>query len=223
MEENAMSKKEDEKINIVPVLVALIAFLSAVSVAFINGYFNLKTAAIEAGGIEEEEPVIHIFNNTEIQTMGKDGLRYIECQLTVNPVTPQYKVVVYPYLWYEKSEKYEYILIEKLYTQDQYIADENGTCLLKREDITKQLEEAFIKEIHCDKNFVGTGCLVAIKYYIENEEKTEIYELSSGQLQIAKYVFVHDIIGNSQNNKIKKFNVAGWPSNEMAISQIVKE
>lgn len=223
------------------IIIAFMAAISAREVARMKGQSEISAALIESGDYDvniynetgkfvpkgtatkSDGTIVYIFSNTEKRTKEIDGLDYVEYKLTVNPIVSQYKVMVYPYLFYRKDQTREYVLIEKLYTQDQYLANEEGTCLLKREDITVQLEDAFREELQCEKDSVGTGCLIAIEYYEDNQLQKEIFELSSGQLHDAKLALTREVIGNSQNNTIKKMDVRGWPCNMEVIQEIVND
>lgn len=81
----------------------------------------------------------HFYNDSSI--VKKSGIEYIQYKITSDPVAAGYHVIVYPYLVYEKEGKKIYIPLIRQFTQEEYAADENGCCILLRENTSEELLE----------------------------------------------------------------------------------
>lgn len=221
--------KKGQKIALYTAVIGLIgAVIAAIITAIASVMAPIISGKLQENGEEDSESVPegdedknYIFNNIEERMEGKDGFSYVECHISIEPVSSCYKIMVYPYLECEINQENLYVLLEGLYTQEQYISDQEGTCLLKREDVTEDLEKAFIEEIDCDESCVKSGCLVVIEYYDADKAKRGYYVLKSGQLEKAEIDLIEKVIVNSLNSEIKTFNVKGWPCNRLKIKEII--
>ena len=135
------------------------------------------------------------FYNEETVTDPLAGIEYIQCQLTVNPKIPGYQVKLYPYISVTVLDKNtNYIPILNLYTQEQYTADHEGICILKRENITEELLNLLTENI-IDTTFEPEiGCFAVIQYVCDNEKLTLAFELRNGQLVSADEKAMEQVI-----------------------------
>ena len=201
---------------ILPLIVAII-------VAIIYNYpFNVEKNDDESS-FSSPQPIVQTFSNKE-KIEEYSQFKYIECTLTSDPILSGYQVKPYPYIAVFKSEEWTYIPILGLYTQDQYSADNNGVCKLKRENITSQLQDISTEVNKENGEDYHVGCLLVIEYVANDGlRKNETYELRIGQLSIPDEDKAIKIINANSDDAQIKINVATWPSNKDQIIEVLHD
>ena len=128
-----------------------------------------------------------------------------------------YHVRPYAYVVYDTEKDSSYIPIEGLFSQEEYVADQEGTCTIWYEntmaELQKKLEDiAAEKRGESSKAIIRVDCAVAIQYIESKERQTDLYELRSGELIP---------IGEEETIKIKgiweaedsvKIDMLSWPA-----------
>lgn len=169
-------------------------------------------------------PEIQLFNNEE-QVVTHSQFEFVECKLTSTPKRSGYKVKPYPYIAILKSDEWIYIPVRGLYTQDQYSADNDGVCILKRENILTDLQD-ILKEINQARGQeYEVGCLLLIKYTSDNnaEQPVKPYGLTTGNLPSFNIEKAEKIVDAFNNDAQIGINVLVWPSNKEQIVEVLND
>ena len=212
---------------LIPIIVPIIgAIISPIVISMAEFYLQrfFDKSVSEDNRIEQSSPIPSEppFSIDE-QSVEGSPFKYIECTLTSNFAVPGYQVKPYPYIAVLGSKGWTYLPIRGLYTQEQYSADYNGICKLKREDILTQLQDISTevrKEIGTEYKI---GCLLLIEYVANNSSKeTEIYELGLGHLAPPENEAESiKILAAYQSDTPIKIDVTTWPSNREQIVKII--
>lgn len=119
--------------------------------------------------------------------INRAGIEYVQCEITAEPHMAGYHVRPYAYVVYDTEKDSSYIPIEGLFSQEEYVADQEGTCTIWYEntmaELQKKLEDiAAEKRGESSKAIIRVDCAVAIQYIESKERQTDLYELRSGEL-----------------------------------------
>lgn len=177
----------------------------------VTGIFNYKIEkSKEIHDIEmkefEKAYEQHFYNNSNI--VEKTGIEYIQYEIKADPAVAGYHVIPCPYLVYEIGGIEHYIPLIGQFTQEEYVARENGCCDLFRENTSKELQE-IVESIVGDS--VEIKCLIAIQYVKEDQEKREIYDVRDGQLTKTAQEVAIEVLKLWENEDSKKIDMWGWP------------
>ncbi|MDE5590516.1 MAG: hypothetical protein K2J60_15480, partial [Acetatifactor sp.] len=200
-----------EIVKIVEGIIACVGGIVAIIVSILQ--FNSFNTGENVPSANIKESLQMFINNESI--VEHAGIEYVQCNLVGDPCIAGYQVKVYPYISFELHDGITYIPICCLYTQEQYSAGNDGTCVLLRENTTEALRD-FISEIFAESGKeVQTGCLVAIEYiHKDNQSEKEIFELRNGQLAWADDRIAIQVIKAVYDENSYKISMQSWPDSK---------
>lgn len=136
------------------------------------------------------------------------GIEYVQYEFTSDPVVAGYHLLVYPYAICEKDDQKKYLPITGQFTQDEYVADENGYCRLLRENTTGD----FLKMAASVVDFsIEVKYLVAIQYVKNGELKREVYDVMDGNLILSDPNIAMKVFKAWEDESSIKIDMWGWP------------
>lgn len=136
------------------------------------------------------------------------GIEYVQYELTSDPVVAGYHVLVYPYAICEKDDQKKCLPVTGQFTQDEYVADENGYCRLLRENTTGD----FLKMAASVVDFsIEVKCLVAIQYVKDGELIPEVYDIRDGSLTLSDQNLAMEVLAAWEDESSIKIDMWGWP------------
>ena len=149
--------------------------------------------------------------------INRAGIEYVQCEITAEPHMAGYHVRPYAYVVYDTEKDSSYIPIEGLFSQEEYVADQEGTCTIWYEntmaELQKKLEDiAAEKRRESSKAIIRVDCAVAIQYIESKERQTDLYELRSGELIPIGEEETIRIKGIWEAEDSVKIDMLSWPA-----------
>lgn len=171
------------------VIIALIQAGAAIITALIAAKVTIYDTNIK----NEHDKHMYEIENTYVQefvniisTEEVLGMPYINYKITSAPVLAGFDVIPYPYISYSIHGERKYLFLNNQFTQSQYVTDQNGVCIMKKENTTEELIKILhllYKQKYPDKEItITSGCVVAVKHAIERKVEISLFELANGNL-----------------------------------------
>lgn len=166
---------------IVTIIVALITLAGVILTCNTNLKIQESKEMHEKQMEEQKNAYEQEFFMSE-QSVTRAGIECIRYEIASAPPINGFHIRPYVYVIIEWSEEKRYIPVEGQFLQEEYAAEQDGICILYREDTTKQLLDS-LEEQGCDAQL---ECMVAIEYTVEGKAQRDIYTLRTGQLEVAE-------------------------------------
>ena len=158
------------------------------------------------------------FNMTE-KIITRAGIEYISYEISTDPAINGFHVIPYTYIVIEVSGEKKYIPVEAQFLQEEYVAEQDGKCILYRENTIEELTEA-LQAQGCEST---AECMVAIEYVVAGKSEVNVYELRTGQLKIAEEEKVIAVVGDWENLNYVKIDMMSWPvGSEEQLKQLLQ-
>lgn len=214
MEDDQKKEKLSESKN--KIIVAVLAFAGVVIAAIIAGivsvYIQKSQEHHEEKMLEKENSYEQEFT-AEIEVQKRTGIEYIVYKLKTNPTVEGYHVRAFPVIEYENGTDKKYIPVIGQFTQDEYVANTNGECLLFRENTSEKLISEIKEKFKVD---VKAEYLIAIQYAWEGRDKKEVYYLKDGELTVAKPEMIIEVLeaweADEKGEPNIKIDMSKWPN-----------
>lgn len=209
-ETNKEETNKDKKkmlIIIIPIIVAVIGAFATVGAALITTFAKSNHSeapldVLSVGDIEQN----FACNKVEVETY--INLEFICYEINSLPILSSYKVMPFPYIEVSKGGNSICIPLIAQFTQEEYVADSEGICVLRRENTTECVVEFLKDKLECD---VSNGCYLAMEYISQNGDRhIGVYKLSNGQLLSANEKEAARIIYNTKDDDSFKINMLDW-------------
>ncbi len=207
-----------EKVNLGPIIVALIAFVGVLCTCWANIVIQKSKENHEIHLQEMENAYEQKFNMSE-KIITKAGIEYIRYEISTDPAINGFHVIPYTYIVIEVSGEKKYIPVEAQFLQEEYVAEQDGNCILYRENTIEELMEALGAQ-GCEST---AECMVAIEYVVEGKSEINVYELRTGQLKIAEEEKVIVVVRDWENLNYMKIDMMSWPvGSEEQVKQLLQ-
>lgn len=202
------NKNKMETIKImIPIIVALIGAVATIGAALITALTssNYGDNALDSSYAVD---INQNFSCNKVEMETYFNLEFICYELNSLPDLSSYKVMPFPYIEISKGGNSIYIPLISQFTQEEYVADSNGICILRRENTTEYVIELLKNELEYN---VNSGCYLAIEYISQNGDRhIGFYKLSNGQLLNANEEEVARVIYNTKDDNSFKINMLDW-------------
>lgn len=207
-----------EKVNWGPIIVALIAFVGGICKCWADIVIQKSKENHEIRLQEIENAYEQKFDMSEKITT-RAGIEYISYEISTDPAINGFHVIPYTYIVIEVSGEKKYIPVEAQFLQKEYVAEQDGKCILYRENTIEELMETLGAQ-GCE----GTAeCMVAIEYVVEGKSEVNVYELRTGQLKIAEEEKVIAVVRDWENLNHVKIDMMSWPvGSEEQLKQLLQ-
>ena len=207
-----------EKVKWGPIIVALIAFVGVLCTCWANIVIQKSKENHEIYLQEMENAYEQKFNMTE-KIITRAGIEYISYEISTDPAINGFHVIPYTYIVIEVSGEKKYIPVEAQFLQEEYVAEQDGKCILYRENTIEELTEA-LQAQGCEST---AECMVAIEYVVAGKSEVNVYELRTGQLKIAEEEKVIAVVGDWENLNYVKIDMMSWPvGSEEQLKQLLQ-
>lgn len=208
------NEKEEEK-GVPKSAKGWLVFFFPYAIALISAIFGgWITWKIEKSKEEHEKDMYNMQNDYDQRfysstcTIEKFGIEYVQYEFTSKPAVAGYHVIVYPYVVYEKEGRKFYIPFIGQFTQNEYMADENGYCQLFKENTNDDFKKMVVSKTNL---WVEIKCLAAIQYVEDGETKREVYDVRDGQLVISEQEVVIEVLTAYEDENHVKIDMLSWP------------
>lgn len=134
-------KSSKERANLVPIVVALITLVGVICKCWADMVIQKSKENHEIHLQEMENAYEQKFDMSE-KIVTRTGIEYIRYEISTDPAINGFHVIPYTYVVTEVSGEKKYIPVEAQFLQEEYVAGQDGKCILYRENTTEELMEA---------------------------------------------------------------------------------
>lgn len=195
------------------IVAALVGLVSVIVGDKGEGNTNGSNGNIQKADEENEKHLESVGNSygqefhMSEEIVDRAGIEYRRYEISSNPSINGFHVIPYVYVVLEIHEEQVYIPVEGQFQQEEYVAGQEGICILYRENTTESLLEA----LRCQGCDAEIECMLAIEYAVVGKAKVDVYMLRTGQLEVADEEKALSVIGAWDNPDSVRINMISWP------------
>lgn len=165
---------------VVPIGIALIGLAGVIHKNQTDLKIEKSKEAHEKQMKEQENTFEQEFFMSE-QVVTRAGIECIKYEVNSSPAINGFHIKPYVYVIMELSGEKKYIPVDGQFLQEEYAAEQDGICILYRENTSKHLLDS-LKEQGCEAQL---ECIVAIEYTVAGKAQVNVYTLRTGQFEVA--------------------------------------
>lgn len=148
------------------------------------------------------------------------GIEYVAYQLSSDPAVQGYHVKPYSFVKIDTQEGDRYIFLENYFSQKQYTADENGICILLRQNTEDELEK-MILQVN-EENEIKSQTILVIQYVFNEKQHNDFFELRNGELKRIDDKAALKVIDNYFKKDTLILDMEIFPCNKFRLKNIIQ-
>ena len=165
---------------VVPIMVALIGLFGLIFKSQMDLKIEKSKEAHEKQMREQENAFEQEFFMSE-RVVTRAGIECVRYEVNSAPAINGFHIKPYVYVIIELSGEKRYIPVDGQFLQEEYVAGQDGICILYRENTSKHLLDS-LKELGYEAQL---ECIVAIEYTVAGKTQVKVYTLRTGQFEVA--------------------------------------